>query len=639
MGVVYRAYHAQLERTGAVKVLQGIAPDADSTARFRHEAQAIAQMRHPNILNVFDFGEFEGTPYMIIEYVPGGSLASRMKHGPMAIPDALEYLRGIAAGLDYAHSMGIVHRDVKPANVLLEKDGTPVIADFGLVKLMQSTSLRSMTGVTTGTPAYMAPEQVTGSHAGPAADRYSLATIAYEMLTGVIPFDGGGLMEVLYAQVHRDPPTPSSRRPELGPDVDAVVMRGMAKDPNARWETCEAFVDALEKALSHVAEPALARTAVMSPLASAKPLIAPLASTVKSPAAPAPPAAPLPHTNGVNAGATVAMAYPAAAPEAIPTTVVAQPVTTQKKSRRRLFSLGAAAVLVLLLIGAFAVCAARPSVSLSPSTVAAGESVLVTATRVPANQIGEIQLHSTLRTYPFHAGANGGFTQSIVIPRNTATGDHTVQICWASACHASATLHVIAPVALVTYPPGASPTPGVTPSPGAPSPTPGASPQPTSAPTQNPGTTPRPTSNPGPQPSPRPAPSPSPSPLPSPTPPPQPSPTPTPAPKPTPTPTPPPPPPPPPATLTATPGSGIISGLTTVTVAGQHFTPNKTVTISFYDPSSSATAKKSWTTTASASGTFSVGTVPPLLSGNGTARYTACDSSGVCATAYVSVVA
>src|SRR5467141_1074833 len=223
MGVVYRAYHAQLARTGAVKVMQAITPDEDSIARFRHEAQAIAQMRHPNILNVFDFGEFEGTPYMIVEYVPGGSLASRMRHEPMDHSTIIETLSGIARGLDYAHSLGIVHRDVKPANVLLEKDGTPVIADFGLVKLLQSASV-SMSGVTTGTPAYMSPEQVTGSPVGPAADRYSLATIAYEMLTGAIPFDGEGLMEVLYAQVHRDPPLPSARNSSLSPQVDAVVM-------------------------------------------------------------------------------------------------------------------------------------------------------------------------------------------------------------------------------------------------------------------------------------------------------------------------------------------------------------------------------------------------------------------------------
>src|SRR5437870_12566748 len=124
-------------------------------------------------------------------------------------PSALRYLRGIAAGLDYAHGHGVVHRDVKPANVLLTSEDQPVLADFGLAKLLQGSSLKSMTGVTTGTPAYMAPEQVAGRQVGPAADRYSLATIAYEMLTGVIPFDGEALMELLYAQVHREPPAPS----------------------------------------------------------------------------------------------------------------------------------------------------------------------------------------------------------------------------------------------------------------------------------------------------------------------------------------------------------------------------------------------------------------------------------------------
>src|SRR4030088_3096311 len=195
MGLVYRCYHSQLERVGAVKILQAIAPDPDTTARFRHEAQAIAQMRHPNILNVYDFGEYQGTPYMIVEFVPGGSLADRLSQGILEQATAMKYLRGIAAGLDHAHAQGIVHRDVKPANVLLEKDDTPVLADFGLAKLLQGSSLKSMTGVTTGTPAYMAPEQVMGHQVGPAADRYSLATIAYQLLAGAIPSDGEGFVE------------------------------------------------------------------------------------------------------------------------------------------------------------------------------------------------------------------------------------------------------------------------------------------------------------------------------------------------------------------------------------------------------------------------------------------------------------
>ena len=212
MGVVYRAYHAQLERTGAVKVLQALSPDEETTARFRREAQAIAHMRHPNVLNVFDFGQFEGVPYMIVEYVEGGSLAGRIKRADLTTAQALHYLRGIGSALDYAHSLGIVHRDVKPANVLLGSGDTPILADFGLAKLLQSSSIKSITGVTTGTPAYMAPEQVTGSEVGPAADRYSLAVMAFEMLAGSLPFDEAGVLEVLYAHVHREPPHQRAQR-------------------------------------------------------------------------------------------------------------------------------------------------------------------------------------------------------------------------------------------------------------------------------------------------------------------------------------------------------------------------------------------------------------------------------------------
>jgi len=487
MGVVYRAYHAQLARTGAVKVMQAITPDEDSIARFRHEAQAIAQMRHPNILNVFDFGEYQGTPYMIVEYVPGGSLANRLSGSQLDQAVAIKYLRGIAAGLDHAHGLGIVHRDVKPANVLLEKDDTPVIADFGLARLLQGSSLKSMTGVTTGTPAYMAPEQVTGSHAGPPADRYSLATIAYEMLTGVIPFDGEGLMAVLYAQVHRDPLPPSARNSALHPQVDSVIMRGLAKDPAARWESSTEFVDALEAALAGRFEPAMARTVVMAPpVASTMPLTAPVAAPAASPIAEA---------------ATIAVAYPAPA----------QPVA-KRKSRRRLYVIVAAAALLLILISSFVLIAAArmPTLSLSSSTVTAGDTVVVNATNVPANQSGEFQLHSTLHIFAFHADSNGHVSVPIVVPRNIGAGDHTVTICWAARCRNSVTMHVVEPgVALASPTPGSTPgiTPGASPTPNT---TPGTSPAPTG------GTSPRP--GPSPSPAPRPTPSPTPPPPPPPTP-------------------------------------------------------------------------------------------------------------------------
>ncbi len=454
MGLVYRAYHVQLERTGAVKVLQAIAPDPDTTARFRHEAQAIAQLRHPNILNVYDFGEYQGTPYMIVEYVPGGSLANKLGDGMIDQAAALKYLRGIASGLDYAHDHGIVHRDVKPANVLLEKDNTPVLADFGLAKLLQGSSLKSMTGVTTGTPAYMAPEQVAGSKVGPAADRYSLATIAYEMLTGVIPFDGEGLLELLYAQVHREPLPPSSRNSSLPSKVDAVVMRGLAKDPAARWATCTEFVDALSAALTHGAAPAVARTMVMAPA---------VASTMPLVTAPPPVAAPT-YVDSEDSGGMVAVAYPSPPPS-----------PDKRKSRRALTALGVAVVLILLLavgtVGYFGYVATHqaPAFNVSPSSVVAGDTVRVTAKHLPANQTGEIRLHSQLVRFPFRADRSGSVSGEILIPFDSDAGDHLVELCWAATCHVSAILHVLESGAATTPTPEESPstTPGAAPSPGA----------------------------------------------------------------------------------------------------------------------------------------------------------------------------
>src|SRR2546425_3858224 len=368
MGVVYRAYHAQLERTGAIKVMQAITPDPDTVARFRHEAQAIAKLRHPNIVDVYDFGEFQGTPYMIVEYIPGGSLAGKMSEEMLDQQTTLRYLRGIAAGLDYAHAHGVVHRDVKPANVLLAADDSPVLADFGLAKLMQGSSLKSMSGVTTGTPAYMAPEQVTGGQVGPAADRYSLATIAYEMLTGVIPFDGEALMELLYAQVHRLPPPASSHNVDLGPEVDAVLLKGLAKDPAARWESGAEFVDALAAALAEPPAKVLARTMVMAtPATSTRTLTRPVA---------APPEA----DQYVDAETTVA--YPSPPPPPAPV----------KRSRRRLWVGLAALVVLLLLLGVCAVVSQGTTLAVNPQRTVPGGQVTVTATNLPAHQVGDVQL-------------------------------------------------------------------------------------------------------------------------------------------------------------------------------------------------------------------------------------------------------
>ena len=463
MGVVYRAYHAHLERPAAVKILQGLAPDADSVARFRREAQSIGRMRHPNVLNVFDYGEFEGSPYMIVEFVEGGSLAGRLTQAPMDREDALRYLAGIGEALDYAHSLGVVHRDVKPANVLIGTHDAPILADFGLAKLLQSSSVKSMTGVTTGTPAYMAPEQVTGSQVGPAADRYSLAVMAYEMLTGSLPFSGENVLEVLYAHVHREPQPPSKLNPSLPAKVDEVVLRGMAKDPVARWETCESFVTALRSSLGDTAAAAIPATG---------------GSTVHM-------APPIPATAEVAAETSPAAAVAAPVVPAAATMVVAPP---RKRSRRPLlFAIGAAVLVVALIVTAVAVYGAtRPTtLAVTPGIVRAGDHVVVSAHHVPRNQAGELELAGTEHIAPFRASANGDVSQEFAVPRDTAPGGYIVRICWAGACHASADVTVIAPVAFVT--PGTSPSPGVTPSPSpthsaASSPTPHSSPTSASTP-------------------------------------------------------------------------------------------------------------------------------------------------------------
>ena len=593
MGVVYRAYHAQLERTGAIKVMQAITPDIDTVARFRHEAQAIAKLRHPNIVDVYDFGEFQGTPYMIVEYIPGGSLANRMAHAPLDRATALKYLRGIAAGLDYAHGHGVVHRDVKPANVLLTNDGTPVLADFGLAKLLQGSSLKSMTGVTTGTPAYMAPEQVTGHQVGPAADRYSLATIAYEMLTGVIPFDGEALMELLYAQVHRLPAAPSSRDAELGPEVDAVLLKGLAKDPAARWESATEFVDALAAALVPPPAKVLARTVVMAPpLAPARP------STRRSGRATPPP----PETMMFDAE-TVEVAYPSPPP----------PASAPKRSRRRLLIGLAAVLLLLLLMGVCAVVTQATTLAVNPNRTVPGGRVTVTATNVPANQTGEIQLWSRVQTYFFRADSKGDVSVEIAVPSDIDLGNHRVRLCWSNSCHKEVVLRVVSgDVALASPNPVANATPGTSPTAAS---TPGSTSRPGSTPTQTPrstptsGSTPRPTSTPTSTPTSRPTPSPTPTSNPCPT-----SSS--------------------AAALTVSPNT-IVAGVTTVTVKGQNFTPYNGVTVNYYLGSA---LKQSWSGFVTCSGTFSWSFKPGTFD-IGSAKVTGNDGSKPSATKTFTILA
>jgi serine/threonine protein kinase len=247
MATVYKAYEEPLTRHVAIKVLpEFFAEDKDYRLRFQVEAVAVAKLRHNNILTVFAYGEEEGVPYIVCEFMDGGTLAERLD-GPMPIEDAIQLLTPVASALDYAHSQGVLHRDIKPSNIMLLSDGTPVLTDFGLAKVVGGATI-TLTGQVLGTPEYMAPELVSGDGAGPAADRYSLAVVAYQMLTGRVPFQGNTPGATLMAQVNDALPPAREINTSLSVEVAAVLDKALAKAPEARYESASDFVAALAAA-------------------------------------------------------------------------------------------------------------------------------------------------------------------------------------------------------------------------------------------------------------------------------------------------------------------------------------------------------------------------------------------------------
>jgi putative two-component system response regulator len=248
MATVYRAHHPALDRHVAIKVLPDFfAEDEAYRERFQLEAQSVARLRHPNILSAFDFGQDKGVPYLVMELVEGGTLADRMG-SPVDLEQVVRLLRPIASALDYAHAHGVLHRDIKPSNILIRADGTPVLADFGLAKLADSVRKLTATGVVFGTPEYMAPEQAVGEPLTPASDQYALSAVAYEMLTGHVPFQGDTPGAVLISHISRAMPATRELPGEISGHVDHVLRRGMAKSPQDRYPTVGAFIAALTPA-------------------------------------------------------------------------------------------------------------------------------------------------------------------------------------------------------------------------------------------------------------------------------------------------------------------------------------------------------------------------------------------------------
>jgi serine/threonine-protein kinase len=246
MASVYQAHHPALDRNVAIKVLwESLADQPGFLERFRREARAASRLRHPNILTVYDFGEDGGIAYMVTELLPGGTLADRLG-APLQYTEVLRVLRGIGSALDAAHEAGLIHRDVKPSNILFTRDGEPVLADFGIARLTESEENLTVQGTLIGTPHYMAPEMASGEEVGKSSDLYSLGVVLYEMLAGEPPFPRPTPIAVVRAHIHEPPPPLPQPVPEA---VDAVVARALSKQPAQRYRSGAALAAAFEEAI------------------------------------------------------------------------------------------------------------------------------------------------------------------------------------------------------------------------------------------------------------------------------------------------------------------------------------------------------------------------------------------------------
>jgi hypothetical protein len=403
LGSVYRAFDQSLSRSVAIKLLEGLTR-TETRQRFRAAAPGLVGLRHPAIVPVTASGELDEVPYLVSEYVPGGSLADRLAGRRAAGLSPLPVLEAIAAAVDHAHAAGILHGDLKPGNVLLDGSDRPLVGDFGVVPLLRPVPESpgappatdgspggparpegpeaEVTRMAVATPEYAAPEQVAQGQVTAASDVYAFAAIAHLLLTGAPPAP--------YAA-----PGAGTSQP-----VAAVLRRGLAADPTARWTTCGEMAQALRNALTAPRPDQPARAGRRWPYVLGGALAALLLLVA------------------------IALVWRAGHP--------AQPQ--------------------------------QPTVgiALSSGSVQQGGSLTVSGSHLPASQVGTVELQSASRQIgAFQADANGNVNTQVTVPADTPTGDHVVSLCWNASCHASARLAVVQapPAPTPTPPPTAAPTP------------------------------------------------------------------------------------------------------------------------------------------------------------------------------------
>jgi serine/threonine protein kinase len=251
MAAVYRAYQASVDRYVALKVLPQIhSSDPEFVKRFNQEAQVLAKLIHPYIVPIYDFGEAEGYTYLVMPFIKEGTLAELITGKPFSLSDIEKIITQVGDALDYAHNEhDIIHRDIKPSNVLIGERGDCMLTDFGIAKIMESSVEITRSGTILGTPAYMSPEQGAGQKIDQRSDIYSLGVILYELCTGRVPFKAETPVAVIFKHVHDPLPPPSEYNPEIGVNVERIILKSLAKDPDDRFQAAEEMVEAFQAAV------------------------------------------------------------------------------------------------------------------------------------------------------------------------------------------------------------------------------------------------------------------------------------------------------------------------------------------------------------------------------------------------------
>lgn len=255
MATVYRAYDPVEGRNVAVKVLSTLAAESPHfTARFEREARTVAELRHPNIVPVWDYGEAGGKHYLVMPLLELGSLADRLGNGPIRPRESGRIVEQVCQALDHAHRRGVIHRDIKPSNILLDQDGNALVSDFGLVYI-ENASISLTGSALIGTPAYMSPEQARGEKVTSATDQYSFGVVLYELATGQLPYDGETPMAVAIKHVTDPLPFPRARNPNVPVAIEQLILKATAKEPADRFDSMAALGEAYRAALEYALDP------------------------------------------------------------------------------------------------------------------------------------------------------------------------------------------------------------------------------------------------------------------------------------------------------------------------------------------------------------------------------------------------